>query len=214
MVISPGYPPAVWRFVSEKENCFSETKGTYTLERQSRVAMSTGTSTEGGESEYECSVCGESKDSPQALGGHMSKHSETYDREPEDLHSASDEAAQSIIDRLDFNQKDGDSLQTAAAKALLDEGDTEGYSSAFGECDHQDCDWGANGFEADYCIQHPSDSSQTGEDDSSEDEDNGSDSTENSTTSGAETSRAEYVAELIEAGLSVTDAEKAAEVRF
>lgn len=179
--------------------------------------MSTGTTTEG-ESDHKCSVCGESFASPQALGGHLSSHSKDEgEPTPSEVSDFSDEASQSIIDRLDFSPKETDSLQTAAAKALIDEGDTEGFVEAFGECDHQDCSWGSNGFDADYCIKH-----QDGSPDE-EDSNDGSNESETHEEPDQETSpdpntdeeqRAAYVAALMKQGLSPEEAEKAAKARF
>lgn len=178
--------------------------------------MSTGTTTEG-ESEFNCEQCGESFASPQALGGHLSSHSKGEGQPtPSEVEDFSDEASQSIIDRLDFSPKESDSLQTAAAKALIDEGDTEGFVEAFGECGHQDCDWGANGFDADHCVKHQS---ETDEKDSND----GSKETEPQQETVQETApepntdeeqRAAYVAALMKQGLSPEEAESAAKVRF
>lgn len=179
--------------------------------------------TGGAGAEHSCKNCGAVFRSPQALGGHSAHCSEAADsaesaKESDDLHWVEDyvlntpkEALESAIEDSGFNAKEEDSVLTSAAKAIIKDnsGGAADYVDTFGQCSAEGCDWGANGFEADYCINHQTESD---EEDSSGDE-GSAEGTEDS-PEGTDESRADYVAQLVERGLSVKNAEVAAEVRF
>lgn len=103
----------------------------------------------------------------------------------------------------DFKPKEADSDRTATAKALISAkgGGKDRYTEVFGQCATDECDYGANGFEADHCTR--SDHSPDPSGDASE----ASEATD-------ESERIAYVKELIDVGVSPTKAEEAAIARF
>lgn len=111
------------------------------------------------------------------------------------------------IEALDFNPKDEDTARTAAAKALIDAKGGGGglYREVFGRCAAEGCEYGANGFESDYCIRsdhEPSDANEA------------SDEPDESGEAPSDESRANYVAELVDVGVDPVKAEEAATARF
>lgn len=70
-------------------------------------------------------------------------------------------------DGMEWNGKDEDSPATQAAKAWVNwqDGGTDLYRSVFGACGEADCSYGANGFDADYCLRHQNDDEEDSSDD-------------------------------------------------
>lgn len=191
------------------------------------VAMAQdGTSPKGenDEAEHRCERCGATFDTEHGLKVHVSRWcvaDADNTLSASDLgmteiagaiSEASEESLKATLEVYDFEGKEGDSLETKTAKAVLTEkgGGSDQYRDLFGTCPEQDCNWGKNGFEASHCVRHQSET-----DDGGSEKEESSDSTESEeTVADDDGERATYVAQLVEKGLSVTDAEKAAEVRF
>ena len=123
-----------------------------------------------------CPVCGKSINSKQAWYGHKSAHSDAEiksvivgDCDPDTSGSQDDDTLtipkrgwfedhhEAVI--MSIKPNNVENWQTPAekaAKAYLQEhgAKTNDYCRAFDECEKGDCDMGANGYEATYCIKH------------------------------------------------------------
>lgn len=148
---------------------------------------------------------------------------EPADMEPREIAAVCEgmdaDAAHATCESLGRESQDGDRIQHTASLALASEhpgvDGREAWVRAFGECSEPGCGYGSHGLDAEFCPRHEgaSESADDADTDEGASESPEPEDSPDSEAVAAET-KAEYVAGLVDAGMSPRKAAEAGEAVF